>query len=128
HRARISRLESPRRFRDKRDAPRTPVYVSFSPVYNYRSLRRTRQLHPHAWRRAARRATPGGRYPKKMAAHREDSTDETTGFSQGGGCRDGDVRGCRSGHRAVDARAAMAADGELAEIARHALWRARIHG
>src|SRR5205814_1137967 len=34
----------------------------------------------------------------------------------------------RTGHRAVDARAAMAADGELAEIARHALWRARIHG
>src|SRR5262249_30321449 len=62
------------------------------------------------------------------AAHREDSTNETTGLSQGGGCRDDGVRGCRSGHRPVDARVAMAADGELAEIARHALWRCRTHG
>src|SRR5262249_21706485 len=46
---------------------------------------------------------------------------ETTGISQGGGRRDHRIRGRRSGHRPIHARAEMAADGELAEVARHAL-------
>src|SRR2546421_415152 len=51
---------------------------------------------------------------------------ETTGVLAGGRTRPGDVRGGRSGHRAIDARAEMAAHGELAEVARYAVWRMRV--
>src|ERR1700757_360223 len=74
---------------------------------------------PHAIRRRIEKLANG--------ADREDHH-ETTGISQGGGRRARDVHDRGAGHRPIDARAEMAVDGELAEVARHALWRARIHG
>src|SRR5258708_18593611 len=66
---------------------------------------------------------------KTKANNRGRKNHETQRFHQGhriGRCGCSDDRG--AGNRAVDAGDQMATDGELAEVARYALWRRRIDG
>ena len=63
--------------------------------------------------------------PPPIKNHREDIQHETSSIPQNRGCRPGRVGGRRAGHRAIDAGAEMALDGQLAEIARHAVRRRR---
>src|SRR5258708_4452141 len=81
---------------------------------------------PRPLLRAARRALANWS-PRQNPTRHPEGGHETAGISQGRKLRWDGNRARRRGGPPVHARAQMDPDGELAEVARHALWRGRLH-
>ena len=67
----------------------------------------------------------GGGGDTRNKKQRGERNNETSSIHQGRERRSGCGRGCFTGGRAIDAGAEMASDSELAEVARHFVWRLR---